>query len=114
LNTDAFGKNYVKKVGHCYFSYVLAMEYQKRDCVHFHFLADKPINFSLLHDWWGAAAGFAWCKKIENIPAVSMYVAKYCLKSGSGVTVFENKTLEYTPLVKGPQGCFLPYWWKTS
>jgi hypothetical protein len=113
LNVDAFGKNYVRLVGHSYFSYALAMEYQKRDVVHFHFLADKPLNFDLIHAWWGKACGFAWLAKIEDKKAVAVYTAKYILKSEAGLMVFEN-TLAKTPIVSGPAGHFRPMWWVTS
>jgi hypothetical protein len=112
LNRDAFGDQYVQRVGHSYFSYALAMEYQKRDVVHFHFLADKPLNFEKIHSWWGAACGFAWIEKINEKAAASAYVAKYILKSEAGLLVFENQ-IDRTPLVKGPNGSFLPYWWVT-
>ena len=33
LNCEAFGNHYVRRVGHFYFSYVLAMEYPRREVV---------------------------------------------------------------------------------
>jgi len=113
LNHDAFGKHYVRRVGHSYFSYVLAMEYQKREVVHFHFLADKPINYDLLHSFWETAAGFAWVERAKDKQALSIYVSKYILKQSSKVSLFECKNPR-TPLITGPEGTFLPYWWPVS
>lgn len=110
LNREAFGKQYVRRVGHSYFSYVLAMEYQKREVVHFHFLSDKPICFDLLHAYWNSAAGFAWMEKVESVEAVSIYVTKYLLKAACRLQLFECKNPR-TPLITGPEGTFLPYWW---
>jgi hypothetical protein len=112
LNVDAFGKNYVRRVGHSYFSYVLAMEYQKRDVVHFHFLADRPLNFDLVHAWWGKACGFAWLEKVNDKTAAAVYATKYILKSEAGLMVFENKKSK-SPSISGPEGNFRPYWWVT-
>jgi hypothetical protein len=86
------------------------MEYQKRDVVHFHFLADRPLNFELIHAWWNCAAGFAWIEKVKNPDAAALYAAKYLLKSDSGLQIFEN-VKQRTPMIKGPEGCFNPYWW---
>jgi hypothetical protein len=86
------------------------MEYQKRDVVHFHFLADRPLNFELIHAWWNCAAGFAWIEKVKNQEAAALYAAKYLLKSDSGLQIFEN-VKQRTPMIKGPEGCFHPYWW---
>ena len=112
LNRDAFGNHYSRKVGHSYFSYILATEYQQREALHYHFLDDRPLNFDLIHSWWGAAAGFAWIEKVKDRASCIGYISKYILKFDQGLRVFENtKDREYTPLVKGPQGCFTPYWW---
>jgi hypothetical protein len=110
LNRDAFGKNYVQKVGHCYFSYMVALEYQKREVVHFHFVADRPLNFDLVHSWWNSAAGFAWLEAMRDREGAVRYATKYLLKSDSGLQIFENEK-QRTPLIKGPQGCYYPYWW---
>jgi hypothetical protein len=106
LNRDAFGKHYVRKVGHSYFSYILAMEYQQRGVVHFHGLADKPVNFDLVHRYWNAAAGFAWLKPVESQEAVVAYCSKYCVKGGE-LDIFESETSK-TPML----GNLPPYWWK--
>lgn len=82
LNVRAFGKHYVKKFGHSYFSYVQALEFQRRDVVHFHFLADAPINFDLVHKWWGAAAGWAWIDQVRDEEKALEYVSKYIVKGG--------------------------------
>ena len=34
MNCEAFGNHYVRRVGHSYISYVLAMEYPRREVVH--------------------------------------------------------------------------------
>ena len=106
LNRDAFGSHYTQKVGHSYFSYILAMEYQRRGVPHFHVLADKPINFDLVHRYWNAAAGFAWLEPVESQEAVVSYCSKYCVKGGE-LDIFESESGR-SPMV----GSLPPYWWK--
>ena len=81
LNRDLFGKRYSRVVGHSYFSYVLASEYQKRGAIHFHFLADRPLNFRLLHDQWNAWAGFAQTAILESPTRAVECVVKYVVKN---------------------------------
>lgn len=105
LNKDAFGKRYVRKVGHSYFSYVLATEYQRREAIHFHVLADRPLNYDLIHRWWNAAAGFAWIEPIESRADVVRYCSKYCVKGGELDLFITDKSR--TPMI----GPLPPAWW---
>lgn len=102
LNVDCFGKKYTRIVGHSYFSYAYAIEYQKRDVLHFHMLTDKPINFRFIHDWWGLRCGYVWTDIINNKLEVVQYLAKYILKNGE-VSVYLADG-DYSPLIK-------PFWW---
>jgi hypothetical protein len=106
LNRDAFGKHYVRRVGHSYFSYVLAMEYQQRGVIHFHGLGDRQINFELAHKVWNNLAGFAWFEPTKSQEAVVAYCSKYCVKGGE-LDIFESPTFK-TPML----GNMPPYWWK--
>lgn len=102
-NKHAFGKHYTRKVGHSYFSYVLGLEYQTRDVVHFHALIDKPIDFSFVHKTWGERCGFAWIDgNIKSKAAAVQYVCKYCVKGGQ-IEAFVNKK----NVIPDP----LPAWW---
>lgn len=111
LNRDAFGEQYVRNVGHSYFSYVLATEYQRREALHFHFLADRPLNFDLIHSWWGAACGFAWLEPVKDQAACVGYISKYITKVDQALRIYESKK-QRTPLIKGPEGNFYPHWWR--
>jgi hypothetical protein len=103
-NEYAFGKRYSKKVGHSYFSYIMGLEYQKRDVVHFHVLIDSPINYSLTHELWGDRCGFAWIDgEIKQKCDVVKYVCKYVLKGGD-IDIYKKKGNFYPD----PQ----PNWWK--
>lgn len=104
LNKNAFGKNYRKKVKHSYFSYIRGIEFQRRNVVHFHFLADAPINFDLVHRWWGNAAGFAWIDKVEDQKKALKYVCKYITKGGRVDRWMRNK-VAWPPEEK-------PLWWR--
>jgi hypothetical protein len=102
LNQDLIGKHYIHKVGHSYFSYVVGIEYQKRDVIHFHMLTDAPVNFGLIHRIWNHIAGFAWTEIIEDSIATINYVSKYVLKGGE-IQVY-----------KAEKPLFLkqyPFWW---
>ena len=103
-NKHAFGKHYTRRVGHSYFSYVLGLEYQTRDVVHFHALIDKPIDFSFVHKTWGERCGFAWIDgNLKSKVATVNYVCKYCVKGGQ-IDTFVNKKNQVPDV--------LPDWWK--
>ena len=103
LNEDVFGKHYRRIVGHSYFSYVTALEYQLREVIHFHFLADRPLNFQLLHDWWQEKAGFAYTEIIKERKKAVYYVVKYVVKGGEP-EIYQRKS-DRLPLA-------MPSWWK--
>jgi hypothetical protein len=103
-NEHAFGKHYTQKVGHSYFSYVVGLEYQTRDVVHFHALVDQPLDFSYVHDFWGDRCGFAWIDgKIKSNAATVGYVCKYTVKGGE---------LDFFVQKKNRKPAVLPSWWK--
>lgn len=91
LNRRLYGKQYTRFVHHCYFSYCLGIEYQRRDVIHFHVLVDKPIDFQLIHSWWNAVAGFAWITPPDDLAAVVSYVTKYVVKDGD-LFLYKSKT----------------------
>jgi hypothetical protein len=104
-NTNLLGKKYINKVGHSYFSYAVGMEKQTRDVIHFHVLADQPINYGLIHNLWGKRCGFAWIDgDLRDKAKVTEYVCKYVLKGGE-VDQFK-RTREFWP----PTGSLS--WWK--
>jgi len=102
-NKHLIGKHYSQKVGHSYFSYVLGMEYQTRDVVHFHALVDKPLDYSFVHRTWGGRCGFVWIDgNIRSRAQAVNYVCKYCVKGGQ-IEAFRAKG-DYIP----PKP---PFWW---
>ena len=105
LNSDLLGKRYSRFVGHSYFSYVLATEYQKRGAIHFHFLADQPLNFQLLHDLWSVWAGWAQTEIIRSPARAIHYVVKYLVKNDD-IEIHSSKW-------KGPP-IVQPQWWIVS
>lgn len=108
LNEDVFGDHYTKirGVGHSYFSYICGMEYQIREVVHFHVLVDRPVNYQLIHKWWGLKCGFAFIKPVvaDTIGGAVRYVTKYVCKGGDeNIDVWIN-------LARRDPRC-LPNWW---
>ena len=103
LNHHSFGSHYTRIVHHSYFSYVLGIEWQRREVVHFHALVDKPLNFDLVHRWWNRAAGFAWIDQIEHYDKALYYVTKYVTKGGE-LKIYSARN-ERVPKP-------LPIWWK--
>jgi hypothetical protein len=103
LNQKSFGGHYTRIVHHSYFSYVLGIEFQRRDVVHFHALVDKPLNFDLIHSWWNRAAGFVWIDQIEHREKAIHYVTKYVTKGGE-IKIYAARN-ERVPKP-------LPMWWK--
>jgi hypothetical protein len=105
LNQEVFGKHYMNIVGPSYFSYVLGIEYQRRDVIHFHVLVDRPVNYEKIHNLWNYMAGFAHIKPIQNYSKAIEYVSKYASKSGELEPFFAKEI--YTPKQ-------LPIWWKEA
>jgi len=103
LNLNLIGKNYTKIVGHSYFSYAYGIEYQKRECIHFHMLVDEPVNFRLLHSWlWRYNNGFCWTDIIRNREDCVEYISKYNFKGGE-IEFYKNNKY-YVPKIR-------PDWW---
>lgn len=92
LNKDCIGRYYTKKIGHSYFTYVLGMEYQKREVVHFHIISDGVLNYDLIHSWWGDHCGFSWIEnvRISEVYTVCDYLTKYIVKGGY-LEVFKSR-----------------------
>lgn len=103
LNRDLFGNNYVRKVGHCYFSYVVGVEYTKNGVVHLHLLVDMPINFELVHRIWNFVSGFAYIKPVTDKKGVSNYMCKYVAKEQDLIIRIRHEDL--------PRPKFLPFWY---
>jgi len=82
LNKEVFGKRYTRIVGHSYFSYMVATEYQKRGAIHLHVLIDRPVNYKLIHEFWNRYFGFAQTTIIRNKYSTCIYAIKYCVKDG--------------------------------
>jgi hypothetical protein len=89
LNQERFKKHYYRYVGDSYFSYALTAEKQLRGDIHFHFVADKPLKFQLIHDTWNDWAGFAHTSIIQNRVKTISYVVKYIVKDGN-VEVYKS------------------------
>ena len=81
LNRDLFGKHYERIVGDSYFSYICAAELQLRGDIHFHMLADRPLNFRTIHELWNEWAGFALTEVIRDPSRAVRYVVKYVVKN---------------------------------
>jgi hypothetical protein len=93
LNESVFGSHYTQKVKHSYFSYLMGIEFQRRDVVHFHALISRPVDFGLIHRWWNKAAGFAWVSQVRDRVASLNYVTKYVLKGGEVLSYRSMKPL---------------------
>lgn len=85
LNTDLFGNHYTRIVGHSYFAYALAYEYQKRGTLHMHALVDRRTNWELANRIWRQMAGIIKIKKVEDLQGASRYMSKYVAKGGDVV-----------------------------
>jgi hypothetical protein len=106
LNKDLVGCSHTSRlVGHSYFSYAYGTEQQLRDVIHFHFLADKALNFKLIHDYWNYRNGFCWTDIIRSKEDCVSYISKYNLKGGEIEIYKDNKN--FCPDV-------IPSWWKAD
>jgi len=75
-------KDFHKRFGESYFGYVMGIEYQLRDVLHFHMIVDSWLDYSYLHKLWNKWAGFVWIEQIKSRQAVCRYISKYVLKGG--------------------------------
>ena len=64
--------------------WVRALEYQKRDVIHYHALIAGVQDLRRLYwmDRWHELAGYARIEPVESAAAVSRYVSKYVVKGG--------------------------------
>lgn len=83
LNKELFGDRYTRIVNHSYFSYFIAQEKQKRGALHYHVLIDRPVNYRLIHDFWGRYFGYAQTQRIRSVYSTAIYAIKYCIKDNN-------------------------------
>ena len=102
LNSDLYGSNYHRVVGHSYFSYVIGFEFHVSQILHAHVLVSKPIDYKMVHAIWNKMSGFAYIKPVENNQGACLYVSKYVTKDGD-LIIFKNQIFK-PPLV-------FPTWW---
>jgi hypothetical protein len=82
LNRRLYGNHYTRIVGHCYFSYALAFEYQTRGALHMHALVDRRTDWEFINKIWRHMAGIVKIVPVENAEGVSRYLSKYVTKGG--------------------------------
>ena len=87
INRTMWGPRWYKKKMSVY--WVRALEWQKRDVLHFHALISHPeqdlntLQSRLLWmDRWNQLAGYARITKPNSTEAVTRYVTKYLIKDG--------------------------------
>lgn len=105
LNENVFGTHYTRKVGHSYFSYVCGIEQQERGTVHFHIVADRPINQHELWNWWYHRNGYVKHQSLDTKDDAFRSIAyslKYSTKDGEAIIYLAKEF--YAPVT-------LPPWW---
>jgi len=114
LNHEIGGNQYKRKFKHSYFSYVMALEFQRRGALHIHALIENPneaIRYMRIHELWspkfGGRYGFAWLSHVPNPKLTGLgalkagsedaalrYVLKYVLKDSSPLVWIKKKRVE--------------------
>jgi hypothetical protein len=102
LNQEIFGNHYTRIVGHSYFAYALAYEYQKRGALHLHALTDRRVHWHRINYYWRHVAGIAMIKPVNDKDKVSRYLAKYVTKGGE-LSMYKPKVYKEPP--------FKPLWY---
>lgn len=82
LNARLYGNHYTRLVGHSYFSYALAYEYQKRGMLHMHVLVDKRTDWELVNRLWRHWAGIVKVERVDDAEGACGYISKYVSKGG--------------------------------
>lgn len=103
LNEKMYYKRYRRRVGHSYFSYVVGVEYQKRDVLHFHMLVDQYVDFDFIHSYWGNAHGFVRIDPVVTREGVLRYITKYVFKDGTIVPFIRETELIKNNLHRGSE-----------
>ncbi len=104
LNRALYGRRW-HKTDHGGVWWVLGIEYQKRQVIHFHTLmgAEHDLNQAARRlswmDYWNEIAGFARIEAIRSNDAALRYVTKYVVKDGE---------IEFSKNLKGPTQRKLP------
>jgi len=101
-NKRVFGKNYTRKVGHSYYSYLVGYERQAREAYHFHAVIGEPIEMAWAQQWLERVAGHTWVQRVESQVAAVRYCTKYIVKDGD-VAAFRTKSVRLP--------AELPAWW---
>lgn len=100
LNKDLFGKNYVKIVGHSYFSYALSYEPTTLGLLHMHCLVDRPVKYELIISNWYHHSGYVEIEKVTDMKGACEYVCKYVAKYGD-LDIYKPKNIKepsFSPL----------------
>jgi hypothetical protein len=105
LNRNLFGNHYTRIVGHSYFSYVLAFEYQKRGVLHIHALVDRVTNWELANRVWRKMAGIIKIQPVLDQVGACGYICKYVTKGG-------DVALYKAAVVKEPS--WKPLWYQEA
>ena len=103
LNKELYGNSYTRIVGHSYFSYALAFEYQTRGALHLHALVDQPTNWEEVNRLWRHMAGICKIKPVHDTHKVASYLCKYITKGGD-VSLYRALNSSKVPR-------FLPAWY---
>jgi hypothetical protein len=82
LNHDLLGNHYTRIVGHSYFSYALAYEYQSRGAIHMHALVDGITNWEYANRLWRRMAGIIKIEPVDDGLKAAKYLCKYVTKGG--------------------------------
>jgi len=82
MNRNLYGNNYTRIVGHCYFDYALAFEYQKRGALHMHALVSGRTHWEFVNRVWRHMAGIVKIVPVDDSYKTAKYLCKYITKGG--------------------------------
>ena len=94
LNRQLYGNHYLRQVGHSYFPYALAFEYQTRGVLHMHALAEGPTNWEAINGLWRQMAGIVNVEPVTNKYKSAKYLCKYVTKGGDVILYRSNKKIK--------------------
>lgn len=104
LNRSLYGRRW-HKTSHGGVYWVLGIEYQKRQVIHFHALMGSVDDLNRTArrlswmDYWCEIAGFARIEAIRSNESALRYVTKYVVKDGE---------IEFSKNLRGPTQQMLP------
>ena len=91
INKYVEGEKYKRRWKHCYFSYFVVGEREKRLTVTYHVLIDNWFPWRYAARYWWNFMGYIDIRRVNNVSAALRYVAKFFDEDGLEPILWQTK-----------------------